>query len=77
MNFALADLFRIKDHYTPEEIAFNKLDVMIKNNVQTINQDINRIAAILNKYGIGRKDIQEFVFQKIDYTPQIKTNHEK
>lgn len=60
---------RINDHYTPEEIAFNKLDVLIKKNVDTISQDVKKIAVILKKYGIAVKDIKEFVFEKISYTP--------
>lgn len=77
INFTLADLFNIKDHYTPEEIAFNKLDVLIKTNIETIKQDINKIFFLLKKYGIARKEIQEFVFEKINYKPQMPTNHEK
>lgn len=69
MNYTVADLMRINDHYTPEEIAFNKLDVLIKNNVDTISQDVKKIAVILKKYGIAVKDIKEFVFEKINYTP--------
>lgn len=69
MNYTVADLMRINDHYTPEEIAFNKLDVLIKNNVDTISQDVKKIAVILKKYGITVKDIKEFVFEKINYTP--------
>ena len=76
MNYTVADLLRINDHYTSEEITFNKLDVLIKNNIETISQDINKIAVILKKYGIARKEIQEYVFQKINYTPQILTNHD-
>ena len=69
MNYTVADLLRINDHYTPEEIAFNKLDVLIKNNVDTISLDVKKIAAILKKYGFAMKDIEEFVFEKINYTP--------
>jgi hypothetical protein len=69
MNYTVADLMRINDHYTPEEIAFNKLDVLIKNNMETIIQDVKKIAVILKKYGIAIKDIEEFVFEKINYTP--------
>lgn len=69
MNYTVADLMRINDHYTPEEIAFNKLDVLIKNNVDTISLDVKKIAVILKKYGIAVKDIEEFVFEKINYTP--------
>ena len=69
MNYTVADLMRINNHYTPEEIAFNKLDVLIKNNVDTISQDVKKIAVILKKYGIAVKDIEEFVFEKINYTP--------
>lgn len=77
MNYTVADLMRINDHYTPEEIAFNKLDVLIKNNTDTISQDVRKIAVILKKYGIAVKDIQEFVYEKINYKPQMPTNHEK
>lgn len=69
MNYTVADLMRINGHYTPEEIAFNKLDVLIKNNVDTISQDVKKIAVILKKYGIAVKDIKEFVFEKINYKP--------
>ena len=69
MNYTVADLMRINDHYTPEEIAFNKLDVLIQNNVDTISLDVKKIAVILKKYGIAVKDIEEFVFEKINYIP--------
>lgn len=68
MNYTIADLLKINDHYTPEEIAFNKLDLLIKNNMETISQDVKKIAVILKKYGIAVKDIEEFVFEKINYT---------
>jgi len=69
MNYTVADLMRINDHYTPEEITFNKLDVLIQNNVDTISLDVKKIAVILKKYGIAVKDIKKFVFEKINYTP--------
>lgn len=75
MNFTVADLLRLNDRYTPEEIAFNKLDLLIKKNIQTIGQDIDKIAVVLKKYGINRKEIQQFVYEKINY--QTPTNHEK
>ncbi|HZL11073.1 MAG TPA: hypothetical protein VFC65_13855 [Prolixibacteraceae bacterium] len=76
INFTVADLLRINDRYTPEEITFNKLDVLIKKNIQTISQDVNKIAVLLKKYGITRKEIQEFVFERINYKSQTPTNHE-
>lgn len=76
INFTVKDLLRINDRYTPEEIAFNRLDVLIKNNIQTIHRDINKIAVLLKGYGIARKEIQNFVYEKINYKPQMPTNHE-
>jgi hypothetical protein len=73
INYTLATILQINDQYTPEEIAFNKLDVLIKNNIQTISQDIDKIAVLLKKYGIGRYEIEKFVFEKINYQPP-KTN---
>ena len=77
INFTVKDLLRINDRYTPEEIAFNRLDVLIKNNIQTIRRDINKIAVLLKGYGIARKEIQNFVYEKINYKPQMPTNHEQ
>lgn len=77
INYTLADLLRINDRYTPEEIAFNKLDVLINNNIQTISRDINIIAVLLKGYGIARKEIQNFVYERINDKPQTPINHEK
>lgn len=77
INYTIADLLKINDHYTLEEIAFNNLDVLIKKNMETIEQDVNKIAVILKKYGIGVKEINDFVFEKIYYKPQMPINHGK
>ncbi|MFY9150387.1 MAG: hypothetical protein WAO52_00090 [Prolixibacteraceae bacterium] len=77
MNYTIADLLKINDHYTPEEIVFNKLDLLIKNNMETISQDVKKIAVILKKYGIGGTEIMDFVFEKIYYKPQMPINHGK
>lgn len=77
INFTVKELLSINERYTPEEIAFNKLDVLIKKNVETISQDVNKIDVILKKYGITRNEIQKFVFKKIGYKPPKPTKHEK
>jgi len=77
INYTLATILRINDQYTPEEIAFNKLDVLIKNNIDTIRKDVDKLFVILKKYSIGRNEIEEFVFEKINYQPKNQTNHEK
>ncbi|HZL12123.1 MAG TPA: hypothetical protein VFC65_19235 [Prolixibacteraceae bacterium] len=46
IHFTVSDLLRINDRYTPEEIAFNKLDVLIKKYIETISQDINNLSSI-------------------------------
>jgi len=44
--------------------------------METTNQDIDKIAVILMKDAIPRKEVQNFVFEKIKSKPQIQTNHE-
>ncbi len=76
LNYTLSDLFRIHEYYTPEEIAFNKLDILIKNNLDEIGRDIDKISLISKKYGFVRKEIEQFVFEKINYHPKMHTYHE-
>ena len=45
-------------------------------NMETIRRDINKIAVLLKGYGIARKEIQNFVYERINYKPQMPTNHE-
>ncbi len=76
INYTLSDIFSIANYYTPEELAFNKIDVLIKNNLGKVHQDITKIAVILEKYGISKKAIARFIFEAITIKPQMQTNHE-
>lgn len=64
INYAIADILRLSDQYTPEEIKFNKLDVMIKRAYAEIDKDINVSYEILKKYGVSTDDIRKIVLKK-------------
>lgn len=55
-NYTRMDLIRIvlSGRYTPEEIAFNKLDKDTSQAIQEAIADVNRISLILSKYGLDR-----------------------
>lgn len=77
INFTFSDLLAIKDHYTPEEISFNKIDVMINKIDKTLCKDIERTSGYLKKYGITRKEIEDLIFQRINYKPQTPKRNDK
>ena len=70
MNYSIAQLLEIRDQYTPEEIKFNRIDVMINKITAAIAQDIDKIAVILKKYGVTPKEIEKFIYDKINYQPK-------
>lgn len=76
MNFSLSDLLRINEQYTPEEIAFHKIDLLINKIDKKLCHDIDKISIILKSYGIARKEIQKFVFEKINDKPQMPTKND-
>jgi len=75
INYAIVDIIRLSDHYTPEEIEFNKLDVMIKRAYAEIEKDINLTYRKLMKYGVSIDDLRKIVHQRI-HNNLNSTNYE-
>ena len=73
INYSTADILRLRDKYTPEEIAFNKLDGLINSTLAEINKDVKMVAGTLFKYGITKEEITKMVTEKI-FNKQLKSN---
>lgn len=65
INYSTADILRLRDKYTAEEIAFNKLDGLINSTLAEINKDVKIAAGTLLKYGITKEEITKMVTEKI------------
>ena len=48
----------------------NKID-------KTLCQNIKEISVHLKKYGITRREIEDYVFKRINYQPQRPKQHDK
>lgn len=77
INYSVSDLLKMKTHYTPEELRFNKIDVMINKIFEKIDKDIDKIAVPLKKYGITRNDIETFVYEKMNLHSNKPSSHEQ
>ncbi len=65
-NYTQMDLMRValSGRYTPEEIAFSKLDTATKQAVQEAISDVDRVSLILSKYGLDRTQVNKVL---LDY----------
>lgn len=65
INYSIVDILRLRDQYTPEEIEFNKMDILIKKTITEIDKDINLSYRTLKKYGVTSAEIRKLVHERI------------
>jgi len=65
INYSIVDILRLSDRYTPEEIEFNKLDILLKRAFAELNKDISVSYGILKKYGVTTDEIRKIVLEEI------------
>lgn len=65
INYSIVDILRLSDQYTPEEIEFNKLDILLKRAYAEIDKDINVSYGILKKYGVTTDKIRKIVLEEL------------
>ena len=73
INYSIVDILRLSDRYTPEEIEFNKLDILLKRAFAELNKDISVSYGILKKYGVTTDEIRKIVLEEI-FNKQPKFN---
>lgn len=73
INYSIVDILRLSDLYTPEEIEFNKMYILIKSTIGEIDKDINVSYGILKKYGVTTDEIRKIVLGEI-FNKQPKFN---
>ena len=65
INYSIFDILRLSDRYTPEEIEFNKLDILLKRAFVELDKDISVSYGILKKFGVTTDEIRKIVHEKI------------
>ena len=65
INYSIVDILRLSDRYTPEEIRFNKLDILLKRAYAELDKDISVSYGILKKYGVTTDEIRKIVLEEI------------
>jgi len=65
INYSIVDILRLSDRYTPEEIEFNKLDILLKRAYAELDKDISVSYGILKKYGVTTDEIRKVVLEEI------------
>ena len=67
INYSEMDLISISasNKYTTEELHFNKLFVLVNQAERRLNNNINSAVRSLGHYGITKKDIEEFLNERI------------
>jgi len=73
INYSIVDILRLSDRYTPEEIGFNKLDILLKRAYAELDKDISVSYGILKKYGVTTDEIRKIVLEEI-FNKQPKFN---
>ncbi len=70
VNYGIADVLRLSQRYTEQEIEFNKLHHEFKSAFSTLANDTNFIVRRLKKYGISKDDVEAFIHGKIFHQPK-------
>jgi hypothetical protein len=65
INYSVKDILRLVEKHTPEELAFNKLDGLVKRTYEDMDNDINYVSGILKKYGFTHAEIEKLVLKKL------------
>lgn len=69
-NYGIADVLRLSQRYTEQEIEFNKLHPEFKSAFSTLSYDTKLIVRRLKKYGISKDDVEKFIHGKIFHQPK-------
>ena len=64
-NYGIADVLRLSQRYTENEIEFNQLLPEYKSAFSTLDSDTKKIVRQLKKYGISKDDVEAFIHGKI------------
>ena len=73
INYSITDLLHLTDHYTQEEIEFNKLNLLLKTFYADMEKDIHLAFRFLSKYGVTKDEIKNIVQKRLSYK-QHKSN---
>lgn len=67
VNFTQLDIFKLylSGKFTPEEVEFNKLTNEVKDALNQVNADIDKVAVMIKKYGVKREDVSNLIISKI------------
>jgi hypothetical protein len=77
INFSPADVMKLPELYTKEEIEFNNLSELHRRTYQTLTDDIKHVYARLKKYGFTPDEIETLIRNKV-YNHNLKLkNHEQ
>lgn len=67
INYSITDLLHLTDHYTQEEIEFNKLNLLLKKFYADMEKDINLAFSFLSKYGVSIEEVKNIVQKRLFY----------
>jgi hypothetical protein len=65
INYSITDLLHLTDHYTQEEIEFNKLNLLLKTFYADMEKDIHLAFRFLSKYGVTKDEIKNIVQKRL------------
>lgn len=67
LNYTDKEILNLsKGRYTPEELEFNGMTEKIKVAERIVESNIDKIYEILKDYNVTRKDIKDFIYNKLD-----------